>query len=58
MLSDPIEMAGGSITDSSAPGLGIELDRDAVERLANIEVREAVFYDEIQGEAPRVGQIL
>ncbi len=58
VLTEPVEMAGGSIKVTSAPGLGIELDRDAVERLANIEVRESVFYDEIQGEAPRVGQIL
>ena len=41
-----------------APGLGVDLDRDAVERLANNQVRESVFYDDIQGEAPRVGQIL
>ena len=41
-----------------APGLGVELDREAVERLANIQVRESVFYDDIHGEAPRVGQIL
>ena len=39
-------------------GLGVDVDREAVNRLANIQVRESVFYDEIQGEAPRVGQIL
>jgi hypothetical protein len=42
----------------SGPGLGVELDDAAVERLANFQVRESVFYDEIDGEAPRVGQIL
>ena len=58
MLAEPVEMSNGFITLSSAPGLGVEVDREAVERLANIQVRESVFYDDIQGEAPRVGQIL
>jgi len=58
VLTEPLEMAGGSIDVSAAPGLGVELDREAIDRLANIQVRESVFYDEIQGEAPRVGQIL
>ncbi len=58
VLAEPVEMSDGFITVSSAPGLGVEVDREAVERLANIQVRESVFYDDIQGEAPRVGQIL
>jgi L-alanine-DL-glutamate epimerase-like enolase superfamily enzyme len=58
VLAEPVEMSNGFITVSSAPGLGVEVDREAVERLANIQVRESVFYDDIQGEAPRVGQIL
>jgi hypothetical protein len=51
-------MRGGVVEVRAAPGLGVELDREAVETLANIQVRESVFYDDIQGEAPRVGQIL
>jgi hypothetical protein len=51
-------MSNGFIEVSDAPGLGVEVDREAVNRLANIQVRESVFYDDIQGEAPRVGQIL
>jgi L-alanine-DL-glutamate epimerase-like enolase superfamily enzyme len=58
VLTEPVEMSNGFIEVSSAPGLGVELDREAVERLANIQVRESVFYDDIDGEAPRVGQIL
>ena len=58
VLTEPIEMSKGFIEVSGAPGLGVEFDREAVERLANIQVRESVFYDDINGEAPRVGQIL
>ena len=58
VLTKPVEMADGSIEVSGAPGLGVEIDREAANRLANIQVRESVFYDDIEGEAPRVGQIL
>lgn len=58
VLTQPIEMGNGSIEVSGAPGLGVEIDREAANRLANIQVRESVFYDDIEGEAPRVGQIL
>jgi L-Ala-D/L-Glu epimerase len=58
VLTEPVEMTNGFIEVSAAPGLGVEVDREAVNRLANIQVRESVFYDDIQGEAPRVGQIL
>ena len=58
VLAEPLEMGSGVISVTDAPGLGVELDRDAVERLANIQVRESVFYDDINGEAPRVGQIV
>ncbi len=57
VLTQPIEMGNGQIEVSDAPGLGVEVDREAVNRLTNIEVRESVFYDDVQGEAPRVGQI-
>ncbi len=58
VLSEPLEMGNGLIEVTDLPGLGVEIDRDAVERLANIQVRESVFYDDINGEAPRVGQIV
>ena len=58
VLTEAVEMSNGSIELTDAPGLGVELDPEAVDRLANIQVRESVFYDDIQGEAPRVGQIL
>jgi L-alanine-DL-glutamate epimerase-like enolase superfamily enzyme len=58
VLARPVELGDGSIEVSGAPGLGVEIDREAANRLANIQVRESVFYDDIEGEAPRVGQIL
>ena len=58
VLTEPVEMGNGFIEVTGAPGLGVEIDREAANRLANIQVRESVFYDDIEGEAPRVGQIL
>jgi L-Ala-D/L-Glu epimerase len=58
VLTVPLELGDGAIEVTGTPGLGVEIDREAANRLANIQVRESVFYDEIEGEAPRVGQIL
>ena len=58
VLVEPFEMTDGLVEVPRSPGLGVELDPEAVERLSNFQVRESVFYDDIHGEAPRVGQIL
>ncbi len=58
VLVDRLEMTDGLVEAPRSPGLGVELDPEAVQRLSNFQVRESVFYDEIDGEAPRVGQIL
>jgi L-alanine-DL-glutamate epimerase-like enolase superfamily enzyme len=58
VLEERLEMSDGLVEVPRGPGLGVRLDPQEVERLANFEVRESVFYDDIQGEAPRVGQIL
>ena len=58
VLTESLEMSDGLVEVPRTPGLGVQLDPEAVGRLANFEVRESVFYDDIQGEAPRVGQIL
>ncbi|HET9289293.1 MAG TPA: mandelate racemase/muconate lactonizing enzyme family protein [Gaiella sp.] len=58
VLSQPLDLSDGLLAVPRAPGLGVELDREAIERLANLQVREAVFYDDVDAEAPRVGQIL
>ena len=58
ILVEPFAMTDGLVEVPRSPGLGVELDPEAVERLSNFQVRESVFYDDIHGEAPRVGQIL
>ncbi len=58
VLDERLEMSDGLVEVPRAPGLGVALDPTQVGRLANFDVRESVFYDDIQGEAPRVGQIL
>ena len=58
VLVEPFAMTDGLVEVPRSPGLGVELDPESVQRLSNFQVRESVFYDDIHGEAPRVGQIL
>ena len=58
VLAEPVEIANGKIGVSREPGLGITLDPVRVAELARLELRESPFYDDIKGDAPRVGQIL
>jgi L-alanine-DL-glutamate epimerase-like enolase superfamily enzyme len=58
VLAEPVEIADGRIGVSREPGLGITLDPARVGELARLELRESPFYDDIKGDAPRVGQIL
>jgi L-alanine-DL-glutamate epimerase-like enolase superfamily enzyme len=58
VLVERLDMASGSVEVPDGPGLGVSVAPDALERLAQLPVREAVFYDDIEGQAPRIGQIL
>lgn len=58
VLVEPVDIANGQITVSRAPGLGVALDATSMATLAALELRESPFYDDIQGDAPSVGQIL
>jgi L-Ala-D/L-Glu epimerase len=58
VLMDPVEIEDGQITVSHDPGLGVALDAAGMATLAALELRESPFYDDIQGDAPSVGQIL
>jgi L-alanine-DL-glutamate epimerase-like enolase superfamily enzyme len=58
VLVDPVEISDGEITVSHEPGLGVALDATGMATLAALELRESPFYDDIQGDAPSVGQIL
>jgi L-Ala-D/L-Glu epimerase len=58
VLMDPVEIENGHINVSHDPGLGVALDAAGMATLAALELRESPFYDDIQGDAPSVGQIL
>jgi L-alanine-DL-glutamate epimerase-like enolase superfamily enzyme len=58
VLDEPLRLEDGRIEALREPGLGVALDRDRMARLGSLELRQSVFYDDVQGEAPRIGQIL
>jgi L-alanine-DL-glutamate epimerase-like enolase superfamily enzyme len=58
VLEEPVAIERGHIPVSGEPGLGVTLDPEQVATLSALELRESPFYDDIRGEAPRVGQIL
>lgn len=58
VLVEPVDISGGRISVTHAPGLGVSLDAAGTATLAALELRESPFYDDIQGAAPSVGQIL
>jgi L-alanine-DL-glutamate epimerase-like enolase superfamily enzyme len=58
VLVDPVEIVAGQIAVSHEPGLGVALDPTSMATLAGLELRESPFYDDIQADAPSVGQIL
>jgi L-alanine-DL-glutamate epimerase-like enolase superfamily enzyme len=58
VLDEPLRLDGGRVEALRAPGLGVELSHDHLASLAQLDLRQSVFYDDVQGEAPRIGQIL
>ena len=58
VLGEPLAVDRGRIEVARKPGLGVALDPEQVATLAGLELRESVFYDDVHGEAPRIGQIL
>src|SRR5215469_10056420 len=58
VLAAELDFSGGALCVPRGPGLGVELDREKVARLAQARLRQSVFFDDINGEAPRVGGIL
>jgi L-alanine-DL-glutamate epimerase-like enolase superfamily enzyme len=58
VLTERLDLTTGHIALPSGPGLGVTLDAEETARLAAADLRQSVFYDEIGGEAPRVGQVL
>jgi L-alanine-DL-glutamate epimerase-like enolase superfamily enzyme len=58
VLVDAVEIQDGRITIPRDPGLGVALDAANMAALAALELRQSPFYDDIEGDAPNVGQIL
>jgi len=59
VLTKPLELKNGKITLSESPGLGVSLDPEKLEQFKRCEVRESVFFDNIEDESmPLIGQVL
>jgi L-alanine-DL-glutamate epimerase-like enolase superfamily enzyme len=58
VLTEQVQIVDGKIGVPREAGLGMALDADSMTELAALELRESPFYDDIKGDAPRVGQIL
>jgi L-alanine-DL-glutamate epimerase-like enolase superfamily enzyme len=59
ILSEPLVLADGKITLPAGSGLGITLDQEKLEMFGKVDVRESVFFDDIEsGPMPLIGQIL
>jgi len=59
VLMEPLEFQNGALKLSDKPGLGLELDMEKLEQMSRKDVRESVFFDNIEDESmPQVGQIL
>ncbi len=57
VLHERLAFQQGCLAVPDAPGLGAQLDPAKVEAYARVQAREAVFYDDVQGEAPRISRI-
>jgi L-alanine-DL-glutamate epimerase-like enolase superfamily enzyme len=59
IIAPMLAIRNGRLALPQGPGLGVTLDRAAVERFARQEARETVFYDRDNPDfIPRIGQIL
>jgi len=59
VLKDPLRIIDGKITIPDGPGLGVELDEERLEAFKKTEVRESVFFDNIEDEnMPLIGRVL
>ena len=59
IITKPLKIVNGAIALPQGPGLGVELDPAKLEEFKKCDVRESVFFDNIDDEEmPRIGQIL
>ena len=59
IITKPLKIVNGAVTLSETPGLGVELDTQKLKEFERCDVRESVFFDNIDDEEmPRIGQIM
>jgi L-alanine-DL-glutamate epimerase-like enolase superfamily enzyme len=59
IIDEPLKITDGKISMSDKPGLGVSLDRERIERYEKCDVRESVFFDNIDDEQmPLIGQLI
>ena len=59
ILTEPLQIINGHVKMTAGPGLGVALDPEKLERFEKCDVRESVFFDNIEDEQmPLIGQLL
>ena len=59
VLTSPLKITNGKIAVPEGAGLGVALDAGKLEVLSKIDVRESVFFDNVEDEnMPLIGQVL
>jgi len=59
IITKPLKIVNGAIALPEGPGLGVELDPQKLDEFEKYDIRESVFFDNIDDEEmPRIGQIL
>ena len=59
ILKNPLEIIDGRIALPTRVGIGVEIDESKIEEFSKVDVRESVFFDDIENEEmPLIGQIL
>jgi L-alanine-DL-glutamate epimerase-like enolase superfamily enzyme len=59
ILTQPLEITNGKIAVPRASGIGVEIDPQKLEDFSKVDVRESVFFDDIENEdMPLIGQLL
>ena len=59
ILTQPLKIVNGATALPTGPGLGVELDPQKMDEFEKCDVRESVFFDDIDDEEmPRIGQII
>ena len=59
ILTNPLEIVDGKIALPHGPGIGIDVDDEKMKEFSKVDIRESVFFDDIENEAmPLIGQLI